>query len=69
MGVGTPPLGEVLRWGCWPAGGAKGRGKQDGREVSPGPIKCVYSARRIYGSHIGWRLGQGAVCWVWPAGR
>ena len=36
--------------------------------MSPGPIKCVCSAGRIYGSYVGWRLGQGAVCWVLAVG-
>ena len=45
-----------------------GRWEQDGQEMSQAPIKRVYSARRVYGSHIGWRLGQGAGCWVSAAG-
>lgn len=43
----------------------KAKWGQDGQEVSPGPIKCVYSAGRVYGSP--WAGGRARVqspgCW------
>ena len=59
MGIGGPErvcAGEMARLER-----DKGRWEQHGQEVSPGPIKRVYSAGRVYGSRVGWRLGQGVV--------
>lgn len=62
-GLGRCHAGELARW-------EQDEGwEQAGQEVSPGPIKRVCSARRVYGSRGGWRLGQGALCWVSACGR
>lgn len=54
------------KWPDWSR--PRGGGRAEWREVSPGPINCVYSARKVYGSRAGWRLEQGAVCWVLATG-
>lgn len=63
MGIGGP--GEVCAGELARPEQDKGRWEQHGQEVSPGPITYVYSAGRIYGSHVGWR---GVVCLVLAEG-
>ena len=54
--------------GSWPGQSRTREGGNRGQEASPGPIKCICSAGRIYGSYVGWRLGLGAVCCVLAVG-